>query len=298
MYYNNMRIKNYIRLFLPPVYYRAKSLLFPSKIEASPLKQIKHNSNRAVIIGNGPSLNESINNYKEEIINSDIICVNFFASTELYEELKPKVYVFADPEWFFTSERIKDSINNLFQNITDKTTWPMTIIVPLTAKNAPMVNVLKQNDNISIHFYRNSYQDIGKITKFEAWDKNLIGPPAQTVLNVCLYLSLYWGYEETYLIGADTSFLEDIRIDQENNDILTYDKHFYKNENIMIDKNVFNRSHMRVYPGWKLHDLIHAFANMFGDYAELKKYADYKGLNVYNASEYSWINCFERKKLR
>lgn len=48
----------------------------------------------------------------------------------------------------------------------------------------------------------------------------------------------------------------------------------------------------RVRSDWKLQELIYAYARMFEYYADLKEYADCKGLKVYNASEYSWINCF------
>lgn len=48
--------------------------------------------------------------------------------------------------------------------------------------------------------------------------------------------------------------------------------------------------------------IMYSFAlnkyQMFEYSYDLKEYADYKGLKVYNASEYSWINVFERKKLK
>ena len=129
-------------------------------------------------------------------------------------------------------------------------------------------------------------------------DKNYTCPTFQNVMNVAIYLSLFWGYPETYLIGVDMSSLEDIRVDQETNELFSIDRHFYNNKDIYSDKKLFDEKRGRIRSDWKLHEYIYAFGRMFECFYELKKYADYKGLKVYNASEYSWINVFERKKLK
>lgn len=294
-----MNVKQIIRLFLPPIYYKAKEKICPAKenIDDSPLPKINKNTNRVIIIGNGPSLNETVEKYKDEIVKYDRICVNYFASSGLYEVLKPNIYVFADPAFFWVPENQVNSMKVLFDNIVNKTTWPLHVFIPSGAKEAPTLLEFKKNKNITIDFYNSTNQDVGKMSKFEAWDKNLIAPPAQNVLNVCIYLSLFWNYKETYIIGADSSFLEDIRVDQETNELFSIDSHFYKQSQVYSDTKLFDKSRGRIRSDWKLHELIHAYARMFEYYYELKEYADYKGLKVYNASEYSWINCFERKKL-
>lgn len=295
-----MNIRLVGKLLLPPVcllIYRRLRYGKP-KLQQSALPQIERHTGRMVIIGNGPSLNESVEKYKVQIVDSDRIAVNFFASSELYEVLKPNIYVFADPAFFNIPENQKSSIGALFKNLIEKTTWPMRMVVPISARNAVSLNSILANKYISLDFYYNGQQDVGNMTKFEAWDNNLIGPPAQNVLNVALYLSLYWGYEETYLIGADSSFLEDLRVDQETNELFSIDTHFYKRQQVYCDKKLIDAKRGRVMSDWTLHGLIYAYGKMFDGYYELKQYADYKGLKVYNASEYSWINVFERKKLK
>ena len=294
-------IKRVLKLLVPPIF--SKTWHFVSKKSkrhiASPLPQIKHHSDKIVIIGNGPSLNQSVEKYKEEIISNDRIAVNFFASSDLYDIIRPNIYVFADPAFFYVPESQKESIENLIECILTKTTWEMHLIIPLSACEAPLVEKLRQNKYINIEFYLNFYQEYDNRSKFEAWDENLIGPPAQNVLNVAIYLALYWGYKETYLIGADSSFLEDLRVDQETNELYTIDTHFYNNKDVHSDKKFYDQKKRgRSRADWKLHELIYAHGRMFEYYDELKKYADYKGLKVYNASEYSWINVFERKKLK
>ena len=294
-----MRICDILRLFIPPIVQIMNNKLRSGKcsLVRNILPQVEHQSSRVVIIGNGPSLNNSIEKYKEEIIQSDIIVVNEFGATEFFEVFRPHFYVFADPAYFTLPENMKDSVLNLFQTIVEKTRWPMHIIIPYFFKEAHSMKIFSQNKYITIDCYYDGRQDVGKMSRFEAWDENLIAPPAQTVLNVCIYLAIYWYYKEIYLIGADTSFLESIRVDQKTNEIFIKSAHFYKDEEV-YSSNYYEASKGTKMEGWTLHDLIWAFGNMFKMYSDLRDYADYKGVKIYNASEYSWINVFERKKLK
>ncbi len=251
-----------------------------------------------ILIGNGPSLTKTVELYKDEITKNDRIAANFFASSDFYEQLQPNIYLFADPAFFDVPDNQKQSIATLFESLIKKTTWPLDLIVPYAAKNAQLLSSLKENSNIHIIYYLTNEQDTGNMSKYEAWDKNYVCPPYQNVMNVAIYLSLYWGYPETYLVGVDMSSLEDIRIDQETNELFSIDRHFYNNKDIYSDKNLFDDKRGRIRSDWKLHEYIYAFGRMFEYFYDLKQYADYKGLKVFNASEYSWINVFERKKLK
>lgn len=296
-----MRVKKIIKLFVPPIIpkltHRIKKAPAITQ-EPSPLPQIKHHSEKMILIGNGPSLTKSVELYKDEIVKYDRIAANFFASSDLYEQLKPNIYLFADPAFFDVPDNQKNSIETLFDALVKKTSWPLEMIIPYEAKDAAILNTLKANNNIHIDYYSLKNQNVGSLSKYEAWNKNYIAPPSQNVMNVALYLSLFWGYSETYLIGVDMSSLEDIRVDQETNELFSIDRHFYNNKDVYSDKKLFDEKRGRVRSDWKLHEYIYAFGRMFEYFYELKGYADYKGLKVYNASEYSWINIFERKKLK
>lgn len=296
-----MRLKKIIKLFVPPIIPKLIHRIKRTPIitlEPSPLPQIEHHSEKMVLIGNGPSLTQSVELYKEEIVKHDRIAANFFASSDFFEQLQPNIYLFADPAFFDVPDNQKNSIENLFDALVKKTAWPLEMIIPYEAKDAIILNTIKDNSNIHIDYYSLKNQNIGNLSKYEAWDKNYIAPPSQNVMNVALYLSLFWGYRETYLIGVDMSSLEDIRVDQETNELFSIDRHFYNNKDVYSDKKLFDEKRGRIRSDWKLHDYIYAFGRMFEYFYDLKGYADYKGLKVYNASEYSWINVFERKKLK
>lgn len=261
------------------------------------LKQIERHSDKMVVIGNGPSLNSTMEKYWDAILEYDTMVVNEFGATDFYEKTKPGIYVFSDPVYYTLPYDLSDSLLSLFDVIIKKTCWPLRIIFPLSAEGSKSVDILLQNKFITIDFFNDKCKELEGKKAFEAWDRNLVAPPSQTVLNTCLYLSLFWNYKETYLIGADTSFLEDIRVDQQTNEIYLMNSHFYQNDRVYTDKFYSADKGVKM-SGWTLHDLIFAFGNMFKSYAQLKEYADYKGLKIYNASEYSWINVFERKKIK
>lgn len=296
-----MRLKKIIKLLIPPIIPKlARKMRGTTKVSLmeSPLPQIKHHSEKMVLIGNGPSLTKSVELYKNEIIKHDRIAANFFASSDYYEQLQPNFYLFADPAFFEVPDNQKQSIAALFDALIKKTCWPLDLIVPYASKGAPLLDTLKKNSNIHVDYFFTSEQDIGDLPKYEAWDKNYTCPPYQNVMNLAIYLSLYWGFPETYLVGVDMSSLEDIRVDQETNELFSIDRHFYNNKDVYTDKKLFDDRRGRIRSDWKLHEYIYAFGRMFEYFYDLKKYADYKGLKVYNASEYSWINVFERKKLK
>ena len=295
-----MTIKEFIKLFVPPIIVKIKDKLVRKKnveLMSSPLPQIEHHSEKMVIIGNGPSLNQSVEKYKDIIKSNDCIAVNYFALTSLYENLKPSFYALADPAFFSEDSEFRLSVQELSNKLFENTVWSMSLIVPRSSLNSRFIHKIRANNNITILPYNNIFSLPSNTNLYDAWDKNLVAPPAQTVLNLCVYVSLYWGYKETYLIGADTSFLTNLRIDQSNNKLYSIESHFYNNDDIYKDDDLFDetKKHFLNDPIWYE---LQCIAKAFKAYSELQDYADYKHLKVYNASEYSWIDAFERKKLK
>lgn len=293
------KCKDIVKLFIPPIYYKLKRKFNAEVIETqNSLLKRSGIGNKMIIIGNGPSLNITMQKNASIVCGSDCMMVNHAAVSELFEKIKPIVYVLVDPLWFDEKRKLfEDTIPQTLQTIRTKTRWKMTIVVPDSAKGSQATLMLAENPFITIEYFNNSWRLPKGTSKFEAWDKNLIPPPGQTVLNTCVWLSLYWGYKETYLIGADTSFLADERIDQETNEVYTIDTHFYNNEEVYKDANLFDKEHRRVIPT-KFHEELISVATALKGYWDMREYADWKGLKVYNASEYSWIDAFERKKLQ
>lgn len=292
-----MRYRQFIELFIPPICYKAKKYLFPKpEREWNPLPKFSREGDKVIIVGNGPSLNKTMELYDDILRKAPCMMVNFAANTELYERIKPSIYLLVDPAWYNPTEKLQTIVESCIDAIVCKTVWPMTIVMPNRAKESHAVQRFKENANLRILFYEDGWQLPKGMSKFEAWDKNLIYPPAQTVLNTAVWLSIYWGYKETYLVGADTSWHAELKMDQETNELYTIDTHFYGNKAVYGE--LYDEKQNRRPIGTKLHEELFAEATALKEYCELREYAEWKGVKVYNASEYSWIDAFERKKLK
>lgn len=291
-----MNVKDFVQLLVPPIYYKVKKRIFPPQQPVvNPLPKVEHKGDRMIIIGNGPSLNKSMELYGEEIKHSDSIMVNFAAQAELFSVIKPSIYLLVDPAWFNQQNHIIESINACIKTIVKKTNWSMTIVMPHSAKGSIVIEPFKTNRNLQLQFFEDCHNMPPNMTQYEAWDKNMVCPPGQTVLNTAVWLSIYLGYKETYLIGADTSFLADLKVDQETNGLYTVDTHFYNNKSVYGD--FYDEKKNRRPINSRLHEELFSIGTALRDYWDMREYADWKGVKVYNASEYSWIDAFERKKL-
>lgn len=283
-------IKKIAKLSIPPILLSLFKHMKEKRVNIESLPIIQRNNKKIIVLGNGPTLNESYKLYKDKILIEDCMVVNHIAISEIYEEIKPLYYVMADPHFFKKESELDYTVRNTVQAIINKTSWEMIMIFPKTARNSYISKALSNKINISILYYDNTNFVVPNGCSLNlALDKNFICPPSQTVLNTCIWASLYWGYKETYLIGADTSFVEDERIDQTTNELYSLDTHFYSTDEE-------NRKKRRIIPT-KFHEELFSVATALKSYWDLKEYADWKGLKVYNASEYSWIDAFERKKL-
>ena len=292
--------KKIVKQFVPPILISAIHCAYKKKRSADVDTLLKKDGNgdRLIVIGNGPSLNMTFAKYEKELCSTECLMVNESAMTPLYVAIKPCYYMLVDPKYYEDNgyEFYHKTLESLTATIVEKTTWPMKIIMPKSAKGSYTIERFKANSNLEVLYYEDGWQIPERMTQFEAWDKNLICPPAQTVLNTAVWLSIYWGYKETYLVGADTSWHAELKMDQETNELYTIDTHFYDNKAVYGE--LYDEKQNRRPIQTKLHEELYSTAKALEEYYELRKYADWKGVKVYNASEYSWIDAFERKKLK
>lgn len=291
-----MRIKEFIQLFVPPLYYKLKKRVCPPKSRTiKPLTKVERKHKRMVVIGNGPSLKMTMELYEQQILESDAIMVNFSASTPLFERIRPRYYVMTDMLWVTEKGEKRASMDRCIETIVKKTKWQMAIILPSSFKGWSAISKFKENENITIIYDESSWIKMPDEQLFPALEENRVCPPSYTVLTYCLYLALYWGYKETYLVGADTTFTQMVYVGQKDNIVYTIDHHFYNNDEVSpVTKDIEHGG--RPY-GMNMEEYTEMCHSVFYEYHLLARYAKWKGVKVYNASEYSMIDCFERKKL-
>lgn len=82
-----------------------------------------------IILGNGPSLNDSIRDDMDILRTHACMAVNFAANSDEYLRLRPRYYILADPH-FFTAHGADNNVTRLFERIASLTDWQMTLFVP------------------------------------------------------------------------------------------------------------------------------------------------------------------------
>lgn len=249
------------------------------------LKTAKATSARCGILGNGPSLKVTLENDVEFLSQLELIAVNLFSTTTEYTQFKPKNYLLLD--WSFMNPDHWHGRTGL-RGIVENTTWDLNLFVPTKMlKSTYFRNELAQNPHIKpVPF---NYTIVSGYTQLTYWffKKGLGMPQCQNVLVAALFYALNMGFKEIYLFGADHSWHEMIKLD-ENNNLVVSDTHFYGQKD--YDIAVRETSYM----SQQLFSLHKAF---YG-YEILARYARSIGIKVYNASVRSYVDVFEKVKVK
>ena len=299
-----MTLYEIVYLLTPPIIMNGlrKLIHYISKLHKknpSTLDQIIKTKEKMLIIGNGPSLKQTLEHNIDKFKDFDCIVVNHFCETKYYSQIKPNFYILADPAFFGNIDTyagwLKTKINSFINSLVVNTKWDVNLIIPSIAINSIFLSKISKSSYIHPFIYNNNnlvdYNESNKDEKFRLWDKNIIAPPAQNCLNTSIWLSILLKYKEIFIIGADSNWPQLLMVDQETNEVYMNDIHFYGQKKIPVYKDTEGRIPI------KLHEELFCEVNAFKSYWELKEYADYIGIKVFNASEYSLIDAFERKKL-
>ena len=239
--------------------------------------------NECAILGNGPSLKKSLEIYHNEFKTKTLFCVNFFANTESFFLLKPANYVLLDP-LFFKSEK-RDDIKAIFSIFKTRVDWEMNLFVPYLYKNDAELSLLKnQNPSVKIYFFNYTVTKGFDSIIFKLFKLNLSMPQFFNVLGIPIFLSINMGFKKIWVFGADHSWFTEMYVGEDN--VLYMDvKHFYSKQK----KDEASSSNMGVF--------FDSMYKVFTSYYKLRKYAEYRKAKIYNSSEFSYIDAFERKKM-
>ncbi len=250
-------------------------------------------SNTCIILGNGPSLKTSIEKHPEFIAAHSLMCVNNFAVTDEYEKLKPGYYAMLDPVYWVKNPN--QMVADCLENLRKKTTWKLQLLVPVHAKRSKAFRLLaQQNEHIEITYFNYTVFKGFENASHSFYKRNLAMPQSQNILVACLFLGINIGFKELYLLGADHTWHEQLHVN-EKNEVCLKDFHFYEDEK-QTNYRIFYKDLTQT-DSFKMHELFHTFGKMFYGYHVIQKYAETRNCKIYNASEVSFIDAFERKKL-
>jgi len=238
-------------------------------------------------MGNGPSLIKAVEDNKSKIPEWDMVAVNFMALSPEYIEYKPNIYILCDPAFWFdvTSDEIKIKVRNFYAQITEKTRWELQLYLPSQAlKKNEIKETLSQNPNIRLRYYNKTKFEGFHFLSYPIYNKQWGMPRAQNVIVAALMLTVYSGYQEIYIAGADSDYMKTIWVDEENN-VLHNDYHYYKDSNEQTE----------IILPEKTHEVCISLYYMFKSYIDIEKYAVYRKTKIYNTGLYSFIDAFEKK---
>lgn len=246
-----------------------------------------------IILGNGPSLKESLLKHPAFFKQHTLVCVNHFAMSKEYAELRPSYYVMLDPVlWLRNND---PSIKKTFDAIIENTTWELTMLVPQKVKGAAFLKrITEANPNIRIcHFNYTVFKGFRRFAH-TFFRLNLAMPQSQNVLVASVFLCINMHFKKIILVGADHTWHQNLHVN-EFNQLCVKDVHFYDGES-KVDYRLFYKD-ATLQDTFRMDEILFTLGKAFYGYRVLKHYADEEGVCIYNASEVSFIDAFERKKL-
>ncbi len=244
--------------------------------------------NSVVVLGNGPSLNKTIAEFGDRLREMPSIAVNFMANAPQFKDLKPDYYVMADPHFFNGLEN--ENVKNLWHELS-AVEWPMTLCVPARYLSVARKLTGDKNRNLRMATFNFIGAEGFAFIEKAAYDRRVAMPRPRNVLIPAIMCGIYAGYNEIYVTGADHSWMETLRVN-DNNNVVSVQPHFYADS-----KAELKRSETE-YKGYRLHDILQSFYIAFRSYHTLRRYADRKGINIYNSTPGSYIDAFQRKNLQ
>jgi hypothetical protein len=245
--------------------------------------KIDRKKEHCIVMGNGPSLRNSLKENKDVLGHYDLIAVNDMALTPEFITYKPVTYVLCDPAYWFaagTSESTCKEVRDLYRHLVKQVDWEMQLYIPWMAKKVTEIaDILSQNTHIHLCYYNKT-----KVEGFRKFQYMILKRQwgmfrAETVINAALMLALYSGYGKIYLMGTETDWLRNIWVDEQNR-LRLNDTHFYGASDRIIST--------------KMHEQCISSYHVFKTYTEIEKYSKHCRITIYNITPHSLIDAFEK----
>ena len=246
-----------------------------------------------IILGNGPSLNASLSKHYDFFKKHPLICVNQFALSKEYVALQPSYYVMLDPVLWESDNN--PAIKRIFDAIIETTSWELNMLVPQKVKGSHFLKrITASNPKIKItHFNYTVFKGFQRYAH-SFFRRNLAMPQSQNVLVASIFLAINMHFKKIIVVGADHTWHENLHVNGLNQ-LCLKDVHFYENES-KVDYRLFYKD-VAQKETFRMDEILFTLAKAFYGYQVLKSYAIKEGVTIYNASEVSFIDAFERKTI-
>ena len=238
-----------------------------------------------IVMGNGPSLRDAIDNHHDILDKYDLLSVNFAPNTPDFFELRPEIHLLAD-KVFFTEEQ-GGNVSAMWQAL-HRVDWNMVLYIPVKMKRLEIVRSLPQN--ITVKYFNLTPASGWKWLRNLLYRAGLAMPRPRNVLVPSLMTAIREGYSRIVLVGADHSWSKTLWV-TDNNRVVSVQPHFYQ-DNKKEQERVES-----LYKNIRLHEIYESFAIAFRSYFAVKEFADTRGVEILNATPGSFIDAFPRTPL-
>lgn len=246
------------------------------------------NPDELLILANGPSLKRTVEESADFVRGKTLLAVNFCVTSPMFEQLKPELYLIADPLFWIVPEKREQ----LFRMMAEKTTWDMNFLVPARAlKNKEWQPLLAGNPHIKLYIYNTT--PIEGFQGFCNWifSKGWGVPRPHNVLIPSIAMGIRLPFKKIYLAGADHSWLPEITV-TDDNVVLMHQKHFYDQNKSKAATVTQENLHSA-----RLYTILYHMYVAFKSYFVLEDYARSRGKEVINVTPDSYIDAFKRMKI-
>jgi hypothetical protein len=242
-----------------------------------------NNKTTCFVFGNGPSINDDIKKFKNNMKLNDVFVVNFFAKSDYFFEIKPNNYILLDNA-FFEKENT-ENYKEFYETLKNKIDWEINFHLPNFARKSDIYqNYLSKNKFIKILFYNYTvYNGFDKFGYF-LMNKNLCMTQSQNIVVAALLRSIQVGYKSVFIFGAENSWHTRIKVNHKN-------QLFYEDIHLYDTKENPNRTYLMQ---GKLHDQMNSLYKLFLGYQKVQKYAVNNKCHIYNCTKNSYIDAFPR----
>jgi len=276
------------------------------------MPRFQSSDSAVIVVGNGPSAKPLLDAWAASGKSPlPLMAVNMMARSPYFEALKPAYYLLADGAFFNFEEAIyqraelhphcqrhegyqqtQTLINETWQSLLSPQAHPFTLFIPQIYKNRWITRQAEASSHVKVVYF--NYTVARGFEWFENWAyrKGLGSPQSQNVINSCTFQAINSGFREVYLIGVDNNFHRNIKV-REDNQVVVVDDHFYE---VGQKETPLKRDDARNSPV-HMHEFFANLHKAFYAHHRLASYAQYRGVQVYNATEGSFIDAYERRAL-
>lgn len=240
-----------------------KTIFFP---ENKKLLKKEDGKSRCFILATGPSLgNLDLSLLKGELC---ISVSNFFVHSE-FHELKPAYHVFAPSHPPITSAMYSSFLEDAFNKMNHQ------INIFMGESDRHIINSMKLPPNIEIFYYKSGGD-------FPV-DLSTPIPPMRTVVHPAIYLSIYLGIQNIYLLGVDHSWASHYGVS----------KHFYKESESKLVQNEYSE--------WRHSDigsLFKGYGLTWDIYRNIRDFYFNNNTQIINLNTDSVLDIFPKKDIK